>query len=405
MSGIDGIASWNSFAGFSELHIEAGGVAFRGVTGGSGGPPVLLLHGYPQTHLAWRHVAPRLAQSFTVVAPDLPGYGSSRADSDRPRWTKRRVANALIALMAKLGHRRFAVVGHGGTRRIPPCARLPGACDALRLAGRDSDPGCMGSGGRTIWTHQFPLVLPGPAIRAPGKAAVRRPAGIHRCCAGPYGGRAGQCRAVRSRGLSACVPRSRCSARHLRGLSGSSAGGPRLRCGRPCRRQEAVLPRACALATRVGRPVPHRHLVPMGQQRPRRTHPGRPPSTGGVARRGIGSDASISYGHRGFRHADRRLVSLRIRLTCTRLPPAIIPARIDCGGRSCAHEKHPLQPMGRCPAWNSTALRWNGSITLASSFHGTTSCIRPRNAFHRVTVSCLQTRPMRNSTTRGLRAP
>lgn len=112
MSGIDGIASWNSFAGFSELHIEAGGVAFRGVTGGSGGPPVLLLHGYPQTHLAWRHVAPRLAQSFTVVAPDLPGYGSSRADSDRPRWTKRRVANALIALMAKLGHRRFAVVGH-----------------------------------------------------------------------------------------------------------------------------------------------------------------------------------------------------------------------------------------------------------------------------------------------------
>lgn len=112
MSGIDGIASWNSFAGFSELHIEAGGVAFCGVTGGSGGPPVLLLHGYPQTHLAWRHVAPRLAQSFTVVAPDLPGYGSSRADSDRPRWTKRRVANALIALMAKLGHRRFAVVGH-----------------------------------------------------------------------------------------------------------------------------------------------------------------------------------------------------------------------------------------------------------------------------------------------------
>lgn len=113
MSGIDGTAaSWNSFAGFSGLHIEAGGVAFRGVTGGSGGPPVLLLHGYPQTHLAWRHVAPRLAQSFTVVAPDLPGYGSSRPDSDRPRWTKRRVADALIALMAKLGYRRFAVVGH-----------------------------------------------------------------------------------------------------------------------------------------------------------------------------------------------------------------------------------------------------------------------------------------------------
>ena len=110
-SGIDGIASRNFFPGFSELSVEAGGVAFRGVTGGSG-PPVLLLHGYPQTHLAWRHVAPRLARSFTVVAPDLPGYGESRTDSDHPRWTKRRVADSLVALMAKLGHRRFDIVGH-----------------------------------------------------------------------------------------------------------------------------------------------------------------------------------------------------------------------------------------------------------------------------------------------------
>lgn len=99
------------FPGFAPLEAEAGGVAFRGVIGGAG-PAVLLLHGYPQTHLAWRHVAPRLAQSFTVVAPDLPGYGASRTRPDAPRWTKRRVGAALQALMACLGHRRFHVVGH-----------------------------------------------------------------------------------------------------------------------------------------------------------------------------------------------------------------------------------------------------------------------------------------------------
>jgi haloacetate dehalogenase len=88
-----------------------GGVAFGGVMGGAG-PPVLLLHGYPQTHLAWRHVASRLTPLFTVVVPDLPGYGASRVESDQPRWTKRRVAASLVDLMARLGHQRFAVVGH-----------------------------------------------------------------------------------------------------------------------------------------------------------------------------------------------------------------------------------------------------------------------------------------------------
>lgn len=63
------------------------------------GPPVLLLHGYPQTHVAWRFIRPRLAQSFTVVVPDLPGHGNSRTQTDQPRWTKRRVANALVELM------------------------------------------------------------------------------------------------------------------------------------------------------------------------------------------------------------------------------------------------------------------------------------------------------------------
>lgn len=99
------------FPGFARLEVEARDVSFRGRIGGSG-PPVLLLHGYPQTHVAWRLIAPTLARSHTVIVPDLPGYGDSRTHNDQPRWTKRRVGAALVALMDRLGHERFAVVGH-----------------------------------------------------------------------------------------------------------------------------------------------------------------------------------------------------------------------------------------------------------------------------------------------------
>lgn len=99
------------FPGFRPLDMQAGDVRFAGAIGGEGNP-VLLLHGYPQTHIAWRHVAPQLAETHTVVIPDLPGYGSSRLRETTPRWTKRRVSNALVALMKKLGYGRFSVVGH-----------------------------------------------------------------------------------------------------------------------------------------------------------------------------------------------------------------------------------------------------------------------------------------------------
>ena len=99
------------FPGFAPLQVDTGDVAFQGVIGGAG-PPLLLLHGYPQTHVTWRHMAPQLARHFTVIAPDLPGYGASRTVSDQPRWSKRRVAQALVELMEQLGHPRFAVVGH-----------------------------------------------------------------------------------------------------------------------------------------------------------------------------------------------------------------------------------------------------------------------------------------------------
>jgi len=108
-TGIDAAASF--FPGFSPLNIDAGGVRFAGVIGGAG-PALLLLHGFPETHIAWRKVAPTLASHYTLIIPDLPGYGASRPHAMVPRWTKRRVGKALVALMSQLGHERFAVAGH-----------------------------------------------------------------------------------------------------------------------------------------------------------------------------------------------------------------------------------------------------------------------------------------------------
>lgn len=105
------------YPGFSDLDVTLDSVRFRGVIGGEG-PPILLLHGYPQTHITWRFVAPELADNCTLIVPDLPGYGDSTAPQDGKRWTKRRVADSLVALMDRLGYERFAVVGHDRGARV-----------------------------------------------------------------------------------------------------------------------------------------------------------------------------------------------------------------------------------------------------------------------------------------------
>jgi haloacetate dehalogenase len=91
------------------------------VSRGGHGPPVLLLHGFPQTHVCWDQIAPSLADGFTVVAPDLRGYGASEAPSGGPRgegYSKREMALELRQLMAALGHDRFGVVGHDRGARV-----------------------------------------------------------------------------------------------------------------------------------------------------------------------------------------------------------------------------------------------------------------------------------------------
>jgi haloacetate dehalogenase len=106
--------------GFEARRVAAAGVTFSVHTAGSG-PAVLLLHGYPQTHLIWRHLAPGLARWFSVVAPDVKGYGDSEAPAPAPdssNYSKRALAAELVALMRALGHERFAVVGHDRGARV-----------------------------------------------------------------------------------------------------------------------------------------------------------------------------------------------------------------------------------------------------------------------------------------------
>ncbi|GGL64680.1 hydrolase [Streptomyces fumigatiscleroticus] len=91
----------------------ADGVALHTAVGGSGSP-VVLLHGFPQTHLMWRHVAADLAGRHTVICPDLRGYGASDkpADPDGTAYAKRAMAADIVALARALGHERFALAGH-----------------------------------------------------------------------------------------------------------------------------------------------------------------------------------------------------------------------------------------------------------------------------------------------------
>jgi haloacetate dehalogenase len=102
------------FEGFELALVDVGEAAIRVRHGGSG-PPVLLLHGHPQTHAMWHAVAPKLAQSFTVVASDLTGYGESskpETTRDHEPYTKRAMARHQIAVMRELGFERFSVAGH-----------------------------------------------------------------------------------------------------------------------------------------------------------------------------------------------------------------------------------------------------------------------------------------------------
>jgi len=108
------------FEGFKTANIETKGATIHVVSGGQG-PPLLLLHGYPETHVMWHKIAPRLAADFTVVAADLRGYGDSSKPADGENhfnYSKRAMAQDQVEVMSHFGFEKFAVVGHDRGGRV-----------------------------------------------------------------------------------------------------------------------------------------------------------------------------------------------------------------------------------------------------------------------------------------------
>src|SRR5687768_2811455 len=108
------------FEGFESSAVDAGEARIPVRHAGSG-PPLLLLHGNPQTHVMWHEVAPRLAEAFTVVASDLRGYGDSSKPATTPDhspYSKRAMASDQISVMRELGFENFFVCGHDRGGRV-----------------------------------------------------------------------------------------------------------------------------------------------------------------------------------------------------------------------------------------------------------------------------------------------
>lgn len=108
------------FAGFETFDIDVEGVTIHGVKGGEG-PPLLLLHGYPQTHVMWHKVAPELAKTYTLIIPDLRGYGrSSKPESkaDFSNQSKRAMAADMVGVMRHFGFEQFFVGSHDRGSRV-----------------------------------------------------------------------------------------------------------------------------------------------------------------------------------------------------------------------------------------------------------------------------------------------
>jgi len=155
------------FPGFTTHRIQTSGAEIRCVAGGTG-PPLLLLHGYPQTHAIWHKIAPALAHRHTVVCADLRGYGDSSkppSDAQHTPYSKRAMAQDMVELMRDFGHSRFLLVGHdrGGRVAHRLCLDHPDA--VVRVAVLDISPtrimyGRTDQAFATAYYHWFFLIQP-----------------------------------------------------------------------------------------------------------------------------------------------------------------------------------------------------------------------------------------------------
>jgi len=190
------------FPGFRPARIATSdGVEIHAMVGGSG-PPLLLLHGHPQTHAIWHKVAPGLARHFSVVAADLRGYGDSSKPAgggDHARYSKRAMAADMVATMRALGHDRFDILAHDRGARVAHRLALDHAEAVRRLVLLDIAPTldmyalANDDFARAYW-HWFFLIQPAPLperlIEADPAAYVRDVMGRRSAGLAPFDPRA-----------------------------------------------------------------------------------------------------------------------------------------------------------------------------------------------------------------------
>ena len=158
------------FPGFRPHLADIGdGLHLHAMVGGEG-PPLLLLHGHPQTHAIWHRVAPALAQRFTLVLADLRGYGGSSkppGDADHGNYSKRTMARDMLRLMQSLGHARFDVLAHDRGARVAHRLAMDHAAAVQRMVLLDIAPTLAmyeqttEAFARAYW-HWFFLIQPAP---------------------------------------------------------------------------------------------------------------------------------------------------------------------------------------------------------------------------------------------------
>ncbi len=176
------------FEGFTKQTITVDGIDIFCRVGGEG-PPLLLLHGYPQTHVMWHKVVPELSKHFTCVCADLRGYGASAKPASTPDhapYSKRAMAADMVGVMRALGHARFRVLAHDRGGRVAHRMALdwPDAVQSMVILDiaptREMYANTTDSFARTYW-HWFFLIQPAPlpedAILADPEAFVRRKCG------------------------------------------------------------------------------------------------------------------------------------------------------------------------------------------------------------------------------------
>ncbi|MEG2631780.1 MAG: alpha/beta hydrolase [Comamonas sp.] len=189
-------------AGLRPRQVQVGeGVQLHAWVGGQG-PALLLVHGHPQTAVIWHRLVAELSRHFTLVVPDLRGYGDSskpRGDADHANYSKRRMARDLLVLMQQLGHGRFSVLAHDRGARVAHRLAMDHASAVERLVLLDIAPTLAmyeqtnEDFARAYW-HWFFLIQPAPLperlIEADAAAYVRDVMGGRSAGLGPFDARA-----------------------------------------------------------------------------------------------------------------------------------------------------------------------------------------------------------------------